>query len=75
MACTEGQDSCNKGRARTRTPELRAEPPEVIPETTGPEPGLVRFKPLLMMLRLRINGLRKGETRCLRRSFQHPADE
>ena len=60
---------------RTQTPELRVEPPEVVLEITGLESGTVRFEPFLMLSRLRTGEWRKGETRCLLRSFQHPVDE
>ena len=39
---------------RNQNLELRAQPPEVIPEKAGPEPRMVRFKNMLTMLRLRV---------------------
>ena len=59
--------------ARWRNPiELRTEPLEVIPEKAGLEPKMVRFEPVLIMLRLRTDGLKMGQT--LKNSFPLPAD-
>ena len=67
---------------RNQTLELRTEPLEVIPETAGLEPKMVRFEPVLMMLRLRVtlrmrrrrDGLKMGKTGHLQGSFPHLAD-
>ena len=72
-----------EARQRIQNLELSNEPPEVVPEKAGLEPKIVRFEPVLIILRLRVklrmrlrmDRLKMGGTGGLQRSFPHLADE
>ena len=68
-----------EARQRIQNLELSNEPPEVVPEKAGLEPKIVRFEPVLIILRLRMrlrmDRLKMGGTGGLQRSFPHLADE
>ena len=88
MAILEGKDcqawpeqkdriAVKEAGRRNQNQEWRADLPKVMPEKPGLVPRMVRFEPVLVILRLRVrlraDELQKGETVHLQRSFPHLA--